>query len=228
MKATNPGHAYGLYATLEFLPVMFFALWGIAIIALFTFVKLQRCTFIPCFFNYTRKLGNIWLGYVLKHKFVNNGEYIVIDGYKFNNWKTMKVSFGVICIASLCILVFWDTFLLTATTDCDPTTDNAIDCFLKPSEPLNCSFAKMQQEANANYTSLQCFRFVYDLKGAATATGGMVTFCALITAFSIAIQRCLMNSACCKRCCTNKSLMVLLTQVIIGGIFLVGIVLLTV
>ena len=193
MNATNPGLSYWLYVGVEFVPSILLMLYGVLNMLIIILGLLKQRKLSGCYWNYMKKLGNIWLGYILQHKFEKDGDDIVIDGYVFGRRTSIQAFYGMLFVANGCAIAFVDTFLISETHDCDPIVDNNLDCFIAdgrdwpPSGPFNCSFAK-----SGNHT-LRCFHFVYDLKVAVATTGGIINACALITAISIAIQRCLVS-----------------------------------
>lgn len=206
MNATNPELPYWLYVGVESVPSHVLMLYGVLrLLIIIILGLLKQHKLIGCYRNCMKKLGNIWLGYILQHKFEKDGDDIVIDGYVFGRRTSIQAFYGMLFVANGCAIAFVDTFFISETHDCDPIVDNNLDCFIKDgrdwglSGPFNCSFAK-----SGNHT-LRCFHFVFDLKGAVATTGGIITACALITAISIAIQRCLVS--CCdegKRECFKK------------------------
>lgn len=202
------------YIWLELVPFLLFYL----LLILFYAAHLLTCVCDLCwrssktklFPAFLRQSGYIWLNYVFGHHFKETKDGIIIRNYKFRKGRATTFGLMLVLVICLCFEVFWDTFLLTESTNCEPGNDDEIlDCFFRGDiKSYNCSSAISLLGSNTNYTSFRCYQFVWNLSGGISAAGGTLTIFSVCTSivisfFEFCYDCCKKNCSYERRCCAT-------------------------
>ena len=173
------------YIVLELIPFLIFCAAVISFLLLGLFQTISYCAckdfkYGSCVLKYLRMSGNIWLDQALRYKFEDKKERISIGNYEFLKHRATLLSAVPILVGLTCLQVFWDVWLVSDGTDCEPKNDKRLECFFSIMGPAyNCSSATDLVGTNASYISFRCYQYVFEFTEAFADAGGTLTACAL-------------------------------------------------